>query len=92
MKKIKHNTILYYTEDALLEINKIISGCKNNSLDEGEYFVLMEHAIEMFNFAFNARYLSRKEASELSQEEYEKCTLPPREIFERIRRKRGKMI
>ena len=75
--KIQYDTVKYYLEDALIEINKILVKCKNKTLDEVSFKVDLEHALHMFNFAYNARYLTRKEASELSDKEYDMKTLPP---------------
>ena len=79
--KIQHATIKYYIEDALIEINKIMDGCDDKKLEEEAFLVHMEHALHMFNFAYNARYLSLKETGELSDKDYQKKTLPPIDIF-----------
>jgi len=81
--KVQHETVKYYIEDALLEIDKILKGCEDKTLDEGEFEVDLEHALHMFNVAYHTKFLTRKEVCELSQEEYEKNMLPPKDIFQK---------
>lgn len=65
----------------MLEINNILNECDDKTLDEEGFKVYIEHALHMFNFAYNARFLTRKGASELSDKDYEEKTLPPKDIF-----------
>ena len=83
MKKMQHDTVRYYIEDAFVELRKILHGCKNKKLREGDFFPLMEHALEMLNCAFNCRFISRKKISQMSQKKWEKYLSPPKEIFAR---------
>ncbi len=78
--KIKHETVKYYVEDALDEIKKIVKGCEDKTLEEPDLLVYMEHAMHMFNFAYNAKHLTREEVSKLSQKEWEGFTQPPEEF------------
>ena len=79
--RYQHETIEYYIKDALVEIDKALKGCENKTLEDGELLPLMEHALHMFNAAFNLRYISRDKISKMSQTEWEKYLEPPEEIF-----------
>lgn len=79
--KLKHETVEYYIKDAQLELRKILVECKKEGLHDGDLLPLMEHALHMLNMAYNFRYKSRKGVASLSFDEWEKGTLPPKEIF-----------
>ncbi|MDP8217661.1 MAG: hypothetical protein P9M03_02930 [Candidatus Theseobacter exili] len=80
-ESIQCATVKYYIEDAFGEIGKILTSCKHEQLDDEELLPSMEHALHMFNAAFNLRYHSMQKISELSEEEWEEYLLPPKEIF-----------
>jgi hypothetical protein len=79
--KIKHETVTYYIEDAQVELNKILSACKKKSLTDEELLPLMEHAFQMLSASFNLRFKTRPQVDNLSQAEWEKNTLTPKEIL-----------
>ena len=79
--KIQNPTVLYYVEDALVEIRKIQRQCKKNKLTDVELLVWMEHALDMFHAAFNFRFISREKVARLPFEEWEKYLNPPKELF-----------
>jgi len=81
--KVQHETVKYFIEDALEEIDKILKGCEDKALDEVDLKVDLEHALHMFNCAYNAKFLTIKEVGELSQEEFAKNILPPKDIFQK---------
>jgi len=77
----QYETISYYVKDALEELGKVLKGCEERTLKDGELLPLMEHSLHMLNAAFNLRYTSKKVIADMSQEEWEKHTFPPRDIF-----------
>lgn len=79
--KVNRETVKFYINDGLEEINKVLELCKEDYLYEEDFLPLMEHALQMFNAAFNFRSKSRKEIHNLTQEEWEQSTMPPKEIF-----------
>lgn len=79
--KIQWDTLEYNIEDALVELKKVLKLARNKTLEEGDIFPLMQHALEILSFAFNARFLNREVISKMSQEEWEKYLVPPKEIF-----------
>jgi hypothetical protein len=79
--KLQHETVEYYIKDAQLELRKILSACKKRDLFDGDMLPLMEHALHMLNVSFNFRHKSREEVCALPFDEWEKGTLPPKEIF-----------
>jgi len=76
--KLQHDTIKYNIEEALVYLKRLLKEVKNKTLTEEEFIPEMEHILCHLNFSVNARHLSRKKASKLSQSEYEKHTRPPR--------------
>lgn len=76
--KLQHNTVKYNIEEAIVYLKKLLKKVKNRSLTEEEFIPAMEHILYHLNFSVNARYLSRKQTSKLSQAKYEKYILPPK--------------
>ena len=89
-KRIQNETVLYYIDDALIEIKKIRARCKKNKLEDEELLVWMEHALDMFHAAFNFRFHRREKVVTLPQEEWEKFLKPPKELFGKDRYKKYK--
>ena len=82
--KLQFDTISYHLDEATAYLKKILGKCKNKKMYDGEFLPEIEHILSHLNFSYNARYLSRKKVSELSQAEYEQYTLPPKEIFKSL--------
>ena len=78
---LKFETIPYYIEDALVEIEKIAEASRSQRLTESELFPWLEHGLEMANCAYNSRNFFKNQMIKMSDEKWERLLLPPIDMF-----------
>ncbi|MCG8430088.1 MAG: hypothetical protein MJA29_02800 [Candidatus Omnitrophica bacterium] len=69
--RLAHNTISYDLEEAIQYLKEILRRVENKSITEEEFLFEMKHVFLHLNFAVNARHLTRKTVTQLSQEKFE---------------------